>query len=175
MKIIVVEDHQDLRHLFVEHLASEGLDVSGVICGEELDELMVNQPVDLLILDVNLPGESGFEIATRLRPAHPALHSIMLTARSAELDRIHGYESGADHYLSKPVSPAELTAAVRAVHRRTKNHTAAAYKFRLNVGRMTFCSAQGEVALSKNDIFLLKALAAAPERRLGQFGLKAIS
>ena len=61
MKIIVVEDHQDLRHLFVEHLASEGFEVSGVVCGEELDELMVTQPVDLLILDINLPGENSMQ------------------------------------------------------------------------------------------------------------------
>lgn len=166
MKITVVEDHQDLRHLFVEHLASEGFEVSGVVCGEELDELMMTQPVDLLILDINLPGENGFEIARRLRPAHPMMHIIMLTARTVEQDRIRGYDSGADHYLSKPVSPAELTAAVRAVQRRTQNDPSTSDQLALHLGRMSISSAQGEVALSKNDVAVLKALAAAPERRL---------
>ena len=166
MRVVVVEDHQDLREVFIDRLLSEGFDVVGASCAEELDEHLAATATHLIVLDVNLPGESGFNIAQRLRAGHPGINIIMVSARTEEQDRIRGYESGADFYLTKPVSPAELSAAVKAVQRRTQNGASATDRLLLNLGRMTFCSAQGEVALSKNDVALLKALAIAPERRL---------
>lgn len=171
MNIVVVEDHQDLRELFVEHLLGDGFNVVGAGCAEELDDYMAGNGVDLLILDLNLPGENGLEIARRVRPVHPGLNIIMLTARTSEDDRILGYESGADLYLSKPVSSQELSAAVRAVHRRMSSATQAETQITLHVSRMVITTAQSEVGISKVDTALLKALAAAPDRRLAYWRL----
>lgn len=166
MNIVVVEDHQDLRELFVEHLLADGFNVAGAGCAEELDDYMTDAAVDLLVLDLNLPGENGLDIARRMRAAHAGINIIMLTARTSEDDRIRGYESGADQYLSKPISPQELSAAVKAVHRRVISAVESSSQFTLNVSRMTMASAQGEISISKSDTVLLKALASAPERRL---------
>lgn len=171
MNIVVVEDHQDLRELFVEHLLGDGFNVDGVSCAEELDDHMASNHVDLLILDLNLPGENGLDIARRVRPVHPALHIVMLTARTTEDDRIAGYDSGADLYLPKPVSPQELSAAVRAVHRRVLSATQSNGLLTLNVSRMTISTQQGEAGISRVDTALLKALATAPERRLAYWRL----
>lgn len=166
MNVIVVEDHQDLRNTFVDHLVQDGYHVLGASCGEELDELMAEQAVNLLILDVNLPGENGFEIAHRIRATYAHINIIMLTVLAAEPDRIKGYESGADIYLAKPISPAELTAAVRAIARRAQTTMTVATVLELNVPRMMLIGPGGEVALSKLDVAFLKALATAPKRRL---------
>ena len=118
LKIAIVEDHEDLRELFVDFLREQSHDVAGFCSADDLDDHLACQDVDLLILDLNLPGEDGFSIARRLRSVHLGLHIIMVTARTAVEERIKGYASGADLYLSKPVSPAELAAAVGSVARR---------------------------------------------------------
>jgi len=166
LRIIVVEDHQDLREVFVNHLNGEGFDVIGVSCGEEMDDCLSDGNFDLLILDVNLPGENGFEIAQRMRAAHRDLHILIITARTAEDDRIRGYDSGADLYLPKPVSAAELTAAVRSVQRRLGAMNGARSELVLDTSRMCLTNHRGEVRLSKSDVALLKAMAIAPDRRL---------
>lgn len=166
MRVIVVEDHIDLRQLFIERLLDEGFDVVGATCGEELDEQMAIATAQLLILDVNLPGESGFDIAQRVRAARPGIHIIMLSARTSQEDRIQGYESGADFYLNKPISAEELSAAVKAVERHIHNHKALDIDLVLDGKALTISSAKGTVDLSKADVALLKALALAPENRL---------
>lgn len=83
LKIAVVEDHEDLRNLFVGFLNGQSHDVAGFSCADELDEHLADNAVDLMILDLNLPGEDGFSIAQRFRAVHPDLHIIMLTARTA--------------------------------------------------------------------------------------------
>lgn len=159
MNIIVVEDHYDLRLTFVEHLLQEGYKVWGVSCGEDLNTLLATHSVDLLLLDVNLPGENGFQIARRLRDTHPNINIIMLTVKGAETDRINGYESGADIYLAKPVSPAELSAVVRSVFRRMQCEDAASSVLELDVRHMNFRGQLGNVSLNKLDVALIKTLA----------------
>lgn len=171
MNIIVVEDHYDLRLTFVEHLLQEGYKVWGVSCGEDLNTLLATHSVDLLLLDVNLPGENGFQIARRLRDTHPNINIIMLTVKGAETDRINGYESGADIYLAKPVSPAELSAVVRSVFRRMQCEDAASSVLELDVRHMNFRGQLGNVSLNKLDVALIKTLAVATDRRLPYFRL----
>ncbi len=171
MRVIVVEDHIDLRQVFMERLLREGFDVVGATCGEELDELMVDATAQLLILDVNLPGESGFDIAQRVRSADPSIHIIMLSARTSEEDRIRGYQSGADFYLAKPISPEELSAATNAVLRRVQGNLTRERDLRLSVTGMTITAANGTADLSRVDVSLLKALALAPENRLSYWRL----
>ena len=166
MRVVVVEDHLDLRQVFVDALLYEGMDVLAVSCAEELDECMSAGMVHLLVLDVNLPGESGFDIAKRMRAADPKINIIMLSARTSETDRIRGYESGADFYLCKPVSPAELSAAVKAVKRRVSTPEASVDDLALSVSGMCLTSGHGVANLSRMDVSLLKALAMAPDHRL---------
>ena len=166
MRVIVVEDHVDLRQVFMDELIREGVNAIGVSCGEELDECMSQGAVHLIVLDVNLPGESGFDIAKRMRAANPSINIIMLSARTAEADRILGYESGADFYLCKPVSPAELSAAVKAVKRRVNASISMGTELVLSIFGMTISSEEGVASLSKSDVSLLKALAMAPDYRL---------
>ena len=166
MNIVVVEDHHDLRDLLVDHLKEAGFSAAGVTCGEELDDFMSGAVVRLLILDVNLPGENGLDIARRVRSAQPDINIIMLTAKTEETDRIKGYESGADLYLSKPVSAQELTAAVRAVQRRLNVAQSARAELTLDTARMTLSTERGETHLSKADTQLLKGLILAPDMLL---------
>ena len=84
MRVVVVEDHIDLRQVFMDELTREGVNAIGVTCGEELDECMAEGGINLIVLDVNLPGESGFDIAKRVRSADPRINIIMLSARTTE-------------------------------------------------------------------------------------------
>lgn len=115
--VIVVEDDLDLRDIMCTFLAIEGIDVRGVPDGPQLDRVWADRPADVLVLDVNLPGESGFAIAARMRVASRA-GIIILTARAEAHDRIAGLECGADNYLVKPVELRELAAAVKGLARR---------------------------------------------------------
>ncbi len=108
LKVVVVEDQADLREVIVAFLGKQAHDVRGFDCADDLDEHLAKDWVDVLILDLNLPGEDGYSISERLRNAHPDIYIIMLTARTAVEDRVKGYASGADIYLDKPVSPIEL-------------------------------------------------------------------
>ena len=166
LKIAIVEDHADLRELFIDYLRAQSRDVAGFCCADDLDDHLAGQDVDLLILDLNLPGEDGFSIARRLRSAHPGLHIIMVTARTAVEERIKGYASGADLYLSKPVTPAELSAAVGSVARRVHEANNRHSKLLLDTVRLVLHSGQAEVALGKADVVLIKSLAEAPGRKL---------
>ncbi len=115
--IAVVEDDQSLLSDMVEYLSGCGFDVHAAGSGAELDDVMASHAVELVILDVNLPGEGGFEIAQRLRRASSA-NIVMCTSRRDLVDRIVGLEVGADVYLPKPVEFRELEAQIRALLRR---------------------------------------------------------
>ena len=117
-KIAIVEDHDGLRESFVEYLSNLDYDITGLCCAEDLDDYLATSQPAILILDIGLPGEDGFQIAKRLRQSHPGMYIVMLTALANERDKIRGYECGADIYLPKPVSPAELSAAIQAACRR---------------------------------------------------------
>ena len=115
--LLVVDDDEGLRDLLVRYLADNGYDVAGVADGEAMKRHLACQPVDLLLLDVMLPGEDGLSLARTLSAqGGPAI--IMLSARGEEVDRIVGLEVGADDYLPKPFSHRELLARVAAVLRR---------------------------------------------------------
>jgi two-component system phosphate regulon response regulator OmpR len=116
--ILVVDDDARLRALMVEFLARHGYETLSVNGGKALDEALQSRSFSLLILDVNMPGESGLEICQRLRNADDFTPIIMLTARSEDVDRIQGLEFGADDYVPKPFNALELLARIRAVLRR---------------------------------------------------------
>lgn len=170
LKIAVVEDHDDLREVLMSCIAENGHQVSGVDCADALDELMENSQFDLILLDIGLPGESGYEIAKRLKQANPHLFIIMTTALNTAKSRVSGYESGADIYLTKPVAVNELIAAIQNIARRINalRNTDTAYW--LDIQKMQLIGTE-LINLNKEEIAILKALIEAPMQRLPYFRL----
>lgn len=162
--VVVVEDYGILREELVHFLALSGFAAAGVNCGLGLDDWLAGQsrPPAIAVLDLNLPGEGGLDIARRLRAAYPDLGIVMLTARKAPADRIVGYSSGADVYLTKPVSGDELLAVLISLQRRLKPQATAAWQ--LGLARAMITSPQGlSAALSANECAVLACLARAPD------------
>jgi DNA-binding response OmpR family regulator len=122
-KIIVVEDDQVLAETLAENLTQEGHKVTTVADGESAYQRIVDSPPDLIILDVMLPRLDGLSLCRMIRrePTTSHIPIIMLTARSSEVDKIVGLESGADDYVVKPFGLGELLARIRAVMRRAPN------------------------------------------------------
>jgi len=118
--ILVVDDEQDIAELIRYHLERAGLAARAVGDGKQALDLIAREPPDLIVLDLMLPGVDGIEVCRRLRSgsATRAIPIIMLTAKAEEVDRIVGLEMGADDYVTKPFSPRELVARVKAVLRR---------------------------------------------------------
>jgi len=116
--LLVVEDDEDIRALIAKYLVDHGFRVTLAGDGKEMDKVLASEKVDLVVLDVNLPGEDGFSICLRLRNAgrRPV---VMVTSRGEDTDRILGIELGADDYLVKPFIPRELLARIGAVLRRS--------------------------------------------------------
>ncbi len=126
-RILVVEDEKEIASLVVLHLEDLGCEVQAVHDGRQALEILREQDFDLMILDLMLPGVDGMEICRRLRQEdRDYLPILMLTARSAEIDRVLGLELGADDYLTKPFSIRELVARVKAILRRAEAFGAAA-------------------------------------------------
>ena len=117
MRIIAVDDEPEIGALLTEFLGKSGYAVRTALNGVALDIELARETADLILLDVNMPGEDGFSIARRLR-AGPPVRIIMLTAANEVIDRVVGLEIGADDYVAKPFDLRELLARVRAVLRR---------------------------------------------------------
>ena len=116
--VLVVEDEPQMRSMLTDNLEFEGFRVTAVSSGEEALQAMASRTYALLLLDVMLPGISGFEVCRQLRARHVHVPIVVLTARTHEQDRVHGLDLGADDYVSKPFSVSELLARVRALVRR---------------------------------------------------------
>ena len=118
-RILVIEDSDAIRLAVVTALSAQGFDVTGSADGEDLEARLPRDRPDLVILDVMLPGRDGFELLPIIRRSSTAA-VLMLTARDALTDRLHGLTGGADDYLVKPFAMAELVARIHAVLRRSK-------------------------------------------------------
>lgn len=171
LKIAVLEDHDELREVLVQELKDAGYLVSGADCAAAIDELIVTESFDLIILDVNLPGEDGLSVARRLRNGHPELFIIMVSVRDAHDDRVAGYANGADIYLPKPISLEELTAAISSIHRRLEATNGSAHALCLDVTVSLLQMAEQHVVLNEHELILMRALATAFERRLPYYRL----
>jgi two-component system OmpR family response regulator len=117
--ILVVDDDQEIRSLLADYLETNGYRTVTAHDGPSMNTALAGNPVELIVLDLNLPGEDGLTLCRNLR-ARSAMPVIMLTARSEPLDRILGLEMGADDYLPKPFEPRELLARIRSVLRRSQ-------------------------------------------------------
>ena len=125
--ILVVDDHQEIRDLVARHLKKEGFRVDTAAEGKAMWRVLADARIDLIVLDLMLPGEDGLALCRRLRAEKPtaAIPIIMLTAKGEEIDRVLGLEMGADDYMGKPFSPRELVARIKAVLRRSQGPAAA--------------------------------------------------
>jgi two-component system, OmpR family, response regulator len=117
--ILAVDDDPSVRKMISDYLNDNEIRVTALANGRDIDEVMKRETIDLLVLDLRLPGEDGMQIARKLREeSHVPI--IMLTGRKDEADRVMGLELGADDYLTKPFSPRELLARIRALLRRAR-------------------------------------------------------
>jgi DNA-binding response OmpR family regulator len=176
--IVAVDDDPSIRALLVDYLSANELRVSAVATQRELDALMSRDTVDAVVLDVRLQGEDGMQIARGLRERNSAVPILMLTGRAEEADRVMGLELGADDYLTKPFSPRELLARLRALLRRAQAQASVAdamskvraFRFagwELNVGlRRLKDPAGAAVALTNGEFSLLAAFLSSPQRTL---------
>lgn len=121
LNILVVEDEEAIREMLIMALGQNDLNVTAVASAELALQTLADKAMDLLVLDWMLPGISGVELARRLKndPHYKQLPIILLTARGEEADKIRGLEIGADDYMTKPFSPKELVARIKAVMRRS--------------------------------------------------------
>ena len=175
LNLLVVEDHQALREVTVEILSSQGYRVIGIDCAEAVDELSIDFSIDLAILDLNLPGEDGLALAKRLRLVQPGIGIIMVSVRHLLLEKLAGYEHGADMYLTKPTEPQELCAAVQAMARRLgeRHASASVAALTLDLSARVLHTPGGPVPLRTTEAKVLHALALAPNNTLETWQLLA--
>ena len=152
--IYIVEDERDIADLVEHYLKKDGFRSESISDGQRALERIRRQPPDLLVLDLMLPGMDGLELCRILRaePATKRLPIIMLTAKAEETDKIVGLEMGADDYLTKPFSPKELMARIRAVFRRNQPPEEA--KAVLNYGKITLDGERHVISVSKKEVEL---------------------
>jgi two-component system OmpR family response regulator len=173
-RIIIVDDDAGIRDVIRNYLDEHGYQVDAAANAKELERLIANEPADLVVLDVMMPGEDGLSVCRKLS-AGPGPGIIILSALGEDADRIVGLELGADDYLPKPCNPRELLARVRAVLRRRREANGRASGgltcnfagWRLDMVRRELHSPQGViVALTTGEFMLLRALLERPQRIL---------
>jgi DNA-binding response OmpR family regulator len=168
-RILVVDDNEKIVEVLAAYLAEEGFDVDTAGTGAEALERVADHVPDLALLDIMLPGLDGIELTRRLQREHD-LPVILVTAKTEEVDRLIGLEVGADDYVSKPFSPREVVARVKAVLRRTGRATPETGG-EIRVGdlvvdpeRRRVMLADRPVELTRTEFDLLAAMASHPGR-----------
>ena len=175
--VLVVEDDTQLREQVTAYLADHGFQVHAAADAKAMDRILSQAPIDLVVLDLMLPGEDGLSICRRLSAeGGPAI--IMVSAMGEEIDRVLGLELGADDYLAKPCSPRELLARVRAVFRRLEEARGGAPKrgkgyqfqgFVVDVLRRQLRAPNGTtILLTSGEFSLLSAFLDHPQRILSR-------
>lgn len=171
-KILVVEDEASIRKIVQTYLESAGFSVTCVDNGRDALTLALSTPPDLVVLDLNLPGMDGIEVAARLRESSD-VYILMLTARGEEADRVAGLRLGADDYLTKPFSPREMVARVEAILRRQRDaggshqdHTLRFAHLVIDLDRHEAMVAERPLDLTVTEFQVLWALAASAGRVL---------
>ena len=172
-KLLVVDDDPELRELITAYLSKQGYDIVAVGDGNTMDQAFANNDIDLVILDLMLPGEDGLTIAKRLKQ-NSNVPIIIVSAQGEDVDRIVGLEVGADDYIGKPFNPRELLARVRAVLRRVTGSgpTAAPMRvvefgdFRMDLNAHLLSRNGSTVALTSGEFDLLGILVRHPNQVL---------
>lgn len=177
-KILIVDDDEDLRLLLQRYLGANGFLVRSLADASGLDRALGREAVDILVLDLMLPGEDGLSVCRRLRARGERALILMLTAKGDPLDRILGLEMGADDYLAKPFEPRELLARLHALLRRramngvlpTLPSDAPCHfgDYELSPASRSLSRRGERIALSSGEFALLQALASFPNIPLGR-------
>ena len=175
-KVLVLEDEANIRGFIVINLRRAGYEVIEAESGEEaLEKLKAQRDIRVALLDVMLPGIDGFEVCRRLRANDANIGIIMLTARSQEMDKVTGLMTGADDYVTKPFSPAELTARVDALMRRSggaepeeKTGELVSPPFTLNLRNRTLEKNGERVKLTQVEYSLMKLFMENPGKALSR-------
>ncbi len=165
MRVLVVDDEVEMAALLARGLAVEGYEVDVAADGIEAMTLAGEQKYDLAVLDVSMPGMSGFELCRRLRDQVRGIGILLLTARDAVDDRVRGLDAGADDYLTKPFAFAELAARLRALRRREAVPTSSIEFGGLSIDleSQRISSGEHETRLSRTEFDLLRLLASRPD------------
>jgi DNA-binding response OmpR family regulator len=175
--ILIVDDEPDVREVLEEYFSVHGYATISAESAAAARTIAAEQPIDLALVDVHMPGEDGLSLARHLRERYARIGIVMLTSAGTVVDRIVGLEIGADDYVGKPFDPRELLARIRTVLRRTtRPGPADPGANRVRIGRCVLdVSAQrltdeggGEVAMSPREFDLLKAFAEHPNEALSR-------
>jgi DNA-binding response OmpR family regulator len=171
LNILVIEDHDLLREVTVDALCHNGYKAESIDCAESLDDEMAGKAFDIYIIDLNLPGEDGLSLVQRIRDSQPLAGIVILTARMRMSDKLLGYNSGADIYLTKPIDQSELIAVVDALGQRiVKTKRAMLPKsdliLELNLNTRILNGLVGKELLSNSEVTMLVALGKASSNRL---------
>ena len=178
-KILIVDDDARIRDLLRRYLTQEGFEVFLAEDGKSLTRILLRETVDLIVLDLMMPGEDGLSICRRLRSANDRTPIIMLTAKVEDVDRIVGLEVGADDYLGKPFNPRELLARINAVLRRrpptevpgapsSENEVVSFGPFMFDLGSRTLRKDNEEMPLTTGEFAMLKALVRHPRQPMSR-------
>ena len=178
-KILVVDDDQRIRDLLRRYLVQEGFDVIQAEDAKALNRILLRETVDLIVLDLMLPGEDGLSICRRLRAANDKTPIIMLTAKVEDVDRIVGLEVGADDYLGKPFNPRELLARIHAVLRRrppveapgapsSENEVVKFGPYSFDLATRSLVKGDQELPLTTGEFAMLKALVRHPRQPMSR-------
>ena len=174
-KVLILEDEVSIRSFVVINLKRAGYEVVEAGTGEEALELLkANPDVGVAILDIMLPGIDGFEVCRSIRATDKKIGIIMLTARSQEMDKITGLMTGADDYMTKPFSPAELTARIDALYRRIDNDASSNQielkhgPFILNTRNRTLDKDSRRIKLTQVEYAIMKLFMQNPGRALSR-------
>ena len=166
-KIAIIDDDKKIRDLIKQYLNDQGFECFVGEQGKDLDQIIQKKDIDLIVLDLMLPNESGLDICKRIRVNKVNIPIIMLTAKGDEVDRIIGLEMGADDYLPKPFNPRELLARINSIFRRHEmetndnviNRSASIIKFdnfEFNSHERTLKKEQQAIDLTSGEFSLLK-------------------
>ncbi len=174
-KILILEDEVNIRSFVVINLKRAGYDAIEAGTGQEaLDKLRDHPDIGVAILDIMLPDIDGFEVCRRIRATNKQIGIIMLTARTQEMDKVTGLMTGADDYVTKPFSPAELTARIDALYRRMGGDTGndsellSQGPFVMNTRNHTLEKSGNRVRLTQVEYSILKLFMQNPGRALSR-------
>ena len=163
MTILIIEDDISILRVVKDNLEFEGYRVHTATSGTTGLEMALSRKIDLLLLDIMLPGINGYEICRRVKKSKPELPVIMVTARGSEIDTVTGLDTGADDYIQKPFSVPELVARVRAVLRRIQKTGNKVEEFSfgnvlLNLKKFTALVCGNEIRLSAKEVGIMQYL-----------------
>lgn len=171
MKILIVDDNRDINDVLVKYCKNQGYSTMSAYDGKEAIEIYEKDGADIILLDVMLPEIDGFEVCRRIRK-YSNVPIIMVTAKGEDMDRIMGLDIGADDYIVKPFSPAEVMARIRAIMRRigreieveTNENTIKCGNLTIDIEKFSVYINEDELSLTKKEKELLIMMASSPQK-----------